>query len=94
MSEIIFNTPTSTFSLQSQIDSLQTTLASLNQQVIILQETVQEKDQKIAQLEEKLTTTNQQPEETAKNSDNTLTIVGLLIMLYRFVFPAGKVNTA
>lgn len=88
MSEIIFNPPKSTPSLESQIDSMQTTLASLNQQVIILQEALQEKDQQIAELKNRLI-------ETASDSQgqvgNTLTIVGALINLYRYAFPPRKI---
>lgn len=93
MSEIIFNPPTSVPSLESQIDSMQTTLASLNQQVIILQEAVQERDQKIAQLEIQLSQNNQaMPVETSTplRVDNTLTIVGALVNLYKFAFPPRK----
>ena len=46
MSEIVFNAPITSGDLQTQVESMQTTLASLNQQVIILQEALQERDQK------------------------------------------------
>ncbi|MBI2314680.1 hypothetical protein HYU93_01305 [Candidatus Daviesbacteria bacterium] len=87
MSEIIFNPPKSAPSLESQIDSLQTTLASLNQQVIILQETIQEKDQQIAELKNRPSGNIEAKEPKV---DNTLTIVVALINLYKFVFPARK----
>ncbi len=87
MSEIIFNPPKSVPSLESQIDSLQTTLASLNQQVIFLQETIQEKDQQIAELKNRPT---ENIEIEKLRIDNTLTIVGALINLYKFAFPARK----
>lgn len=96
MSEIVFNSPTAIPSLQSQIESLQTTLASLNQQVIILQEAIQERDQKIAELTNQLAQSpialgsQASPCEAKAENDNTLTIVGALINLYRYAFPAGK----
>lgn len=82
MSEIRFNTPQSAPpDFQSQIDNFQTTLASLNQQVISLQETLQQRDQEIARLKE------------STFQDETLTIVGLFINLYKFLvsLPAQKV---
>lgn len=82
MSEIIFN-PSSAGNLPSQIENLQTTLASLNQRVIILQEALQERDQEISELKMKQAT---------KNSDTTLTIIGALVNLYKFVFPPGKME--
>lgn len=78
MAEIVFNSPSQTADLESQIQNLQTTLASLNQQIIVLQEALQERDQKIKELEK------------AEQADHTLTIVGLLINLYKFLLP-GKV---
>lgn len=91
MSEIVFNTPTASSDLKSQVDNLQTTLASLNQQVIILQETLQERDQKIKELETKLSECNQEGKVQAKpRVDDTLTVVGALIKLYQFIFPPGK----
>lgn len=78
MSEIVFNSPASEPSLKNQIENFQTTLAFLNQQVIILQETLQEKDAEIVKLKK-----------DAK-SDQTLTIVGALINLHKFVFLSGK----
>ncbi len=59
-------------------ENFQTTLASLNQQVIILQKTLQEKDAEIAELKKDT------------KSDQTLTIVGALINLYKFIFLSGK----
>lgn len=76
MSQIVFNTPISEPSLQSQIENFQTTLASLNQQVIILQETLQEREKEIAELKGSQNT----------SVDETLTIVGGLINLYKFIF--------
>lgn len=90
MSEIVFNSPTSKPSLESQVDSLQTTLASLNQQIIILQEALQEKDQKIAELEMELSQAGQVASGAPSRIDNTLTLVGALIKLYQFVFLPGK----
>ena len=91
MSEIRFNVPQSSSAdlqsdLQSQIENFQTTLASLNQQVISLQEALQERDQQIAELK----TFKARPCET--KTDETLTIVGLFINLYKFlvVLPAQQ----
>lgn len=106
MSEIVFNPPppiqsgpTSTSDLQTQVESLQTTLASLNQQVIILQEALQEKDQEIADLRARQVDSNPvvlgskaSPCEAGSRHDDTLTIIGALIKLYQFIFPPGKVE--
>lgn len=89
MSEIVFNAPQSTPSeLQSQIENFQTTLASLNQQVISLQEALQQRDQEIAELKTELVAFKVRPCEA--KTDETLTIVGLFINLYKFlvVLPA------
>ena len=78
--------------LESQIDSLQTSLASVNQQVIILQETLQEREQEIADLKSRV---NQMPvatdEPASPKSDTTLTIFQALFNLYKFVFWPRKV---
>ena len=93
MSEIVFNSPTPAGDLQTQIESLQTTLASLNQQVIILQEALQEKDQEIADLKMRLSeSVGSTAVERPLRVDDTLTIIGALIKLYKFVFPPGKVE--
>lgn len=90
MSEIVFNPPTSGSSQQSQVENLQTTLASLNQQVIILQEALAERDQKIKDLEMRLlSSTSQTWSGSTRSTDDTLTIVGALIKLYKFFLP-GK----
>ncbi len=81
-------------SLESQIENLQTTLASLNQQVIILQEALQEKDQEIAELEMKLVQGSQTTSQQQMYKDDTLTIAGLLINLYKFLFQPGKDRSA
>lgn len=86
MSQIVFNSPD--IDLETQVASLQTTLASLNQQVIFLQESLQEKDQKIADLVASQGT----PCEAEAENDDTLTIVDLLINLYKFLVPPGKVS--
>jgi len=90
MSEIVFNAPITSGDLQTQVESMQTTLASLNQQVIILQEALQEKDQKIKDLEMRLLECKPAEEKAKPHTDNTLTIVGVLINLYKFLFPPGK----
>lgn len=80
-------------SLQSQVDSLQTTLASVNQQVIFLQESLQERDQLIKDLKEKIPEPISQPalpENSQPKPDTTLTLVGALINLYKFIFPVRK----
>lgn len=87
MSEIIFNprAAVSEVDLRSQIENLQTTLASLNQQVIILQEAVQERDQEISDLQ---AASKASPcEAEVEKTDQTLTIVGALINLYKFILP-------
>lgn len=92
MSEILFNSPQPSQSpLQSQIENFQTTLASLNQQLIILQEALQERDQQIADLKMELAQNGEGSQE-AEKVDDTLTIVGVFIKLYRLVFPPGKDN--
>lgn len=83
MSQIVFNSPD--IDLETQVASLQTTLASLNQQIISLQETLQERDQKIADL----VASQASPCEAEAENDDTLTIVDLLINLYKFLLP-GK----
>lgn len=88
MSEIVFNSSTPQANLESQVESLQTTLASLNQRVYVLQESVQEKDQEIAELTNRLV--QQSEGAPVAGSDNTLTIVGALINLYKFIFLSGK----
>lgn len=91
MSEIVFNSPLPNPSpLNSQVESLQTTLASLNQQVIILQEALQERDQEIADLKQTLASYSKTPV-SDQRLDNTLTIIGIFINLYRFIFLPGKV---
>lgn len=74
--------------LQDQVDNLQVSLATLNQQVISLQEVIQEKDQQIKMLKESDTPIHRYTD-TLK-TDSTLTIVGALINLYKFVFPPGE----
>lgn len=95
MAEIVFNTPTESVDLESQVQNLQTTLASLNQQVIVLQETLRERDQKIREMETELTECKQEEklkvkQEVKPRVDDTLTIVGAFIKLYKLFLP-GKV---
>lgn len=83
--------------LKSQVGNLQTSLASVNQQLISLQENLQAREEEIAQLKKTLA---ERPIFTPppgiptdiphEKLDNTLTIVGSLINLYKFVFPPGK----
>lgn len=72
-------------SMQSQIDSLQTSLASVNQQLIILQEILQQKDQEIQRLKDQSASSNQ-PVLSNQKHDSTLTLIGALINLYKFIF--------
>ena len=92
MSEIVFNSPQPDSSNPtSQVANFQTTLASLNQQVIILQETVQEKDREIVGLKSTLALSNQvTPPPVSNHTDSTLTLAGILINLYKFIFLPGK----
>lgn len=101
MSEIVFNPPkpqVSEADLQSQIENFQTTLASLNQQVISLQEVLQERDEQIADLKMRLsdcaTVSQDMPGGLAvvgvPRVDDTLTIVGVLINIYKLIFQPGK----
>ncbi len=76
--------------LADQVQSLQASLASLNQQVISLQERVQEKDQEITELKNKLQATTPLPSNGIPRVDSSLTIVGALINLYKFIFPPRK----
>lgn len=85
--------------LQSEVENLQTTLASLNQQVITLQEALGERDQEIADLKTRLAEDNSiitssritsGEAKTEDRADETLTIVGAFINLYKFAFPPGK----
>lgn len=76
--------------LQSQVDSLQTSLASVNQRVISLQEALQQRDQQISELKKSASESPIYRHTDIPKTDTTLTIVGALINLYKFVFPPGK----
>lgn len=90
MSEIIFNASSSPTSLQSQIDNFQTTLALLNQQVIVLQTALQQRDQQITELQNKLANSvSSKATSCETKKDDTLTVVGAFINLYKFLLP-GK----
>lgn len=92
MAEIVFNSSTEPTNLESQVQNLQTTLASLNQQVIVLQETLQEREQKIKELETELTECKQEGDlPTQPRVDDTLTIVGAFIKLYKLFLPGEAV---
>ncbi|TSC86831.1 MAG: N-acetylmuramoyl-L-alanine amidase [Microgenomates group bacterium Gr01-1014_7] len=74
-------------SLQDQINNLQASLSSVNQQVFALQETVQEKDQEINNLRERLVPIPPAPPLPPQPpKDTSLTILGALINLYKFIF--------
>lgn len=97
MSQIVFNSP----QLESeQVENLQTTLASLNQVVYSLQEALQGKEQENIDLKKRLTesdqliaTPNAVPTEVKIESktDDSMTIVGALMNLYKFIFPPRKI---
>lgn len=71
------------------IDSLQASLASINQQAIFLQEAVAEKDKQINDLKKALA--EKSVSDSYKRPDHTLTILDLVVNLYRLIFPPGKV---
>jgi len=77
-------------SLQDQVNNLQDSLASVNQQVMSLQQTVQEKDQQINDLKNQPAPTVVPTPDNSPKVDDTLTIVGALINLYKFIFMPGK----
>lgn len=78
--------------LKSQVDNLQTSLASVNQQVISLQEAGAEKDRLINELKFRLTVSVRQQTEAGEQSESEekLSILGFLILLYKFIFPPRK----
>lgn len=76
-------------SMQSQIDSLQTSLASVNQQLIILQEILQQREQEIQRLKDQ--SASNQPVVSDQRRDSTLTLIGALINLYKFLLPPRKI---
>lgn len=87
---------TSASALESEVANLQTTLASLNQVVYSLRETLQERDQEIADLKKRLTEsdglvlasrTASAVVEKQPRVDDTVSIIGALINLYKFAFP-------
>lgn len=72
--------------LESQVSNLQASLASVNQQLIFLQETLLERDKEINKLKlEKNTTPIIQTTSDNEKNDTTLTIIGALIKLYKFL---------
>lgn len=95
MSEIVFQPKKVDLSLRSEVENLQTTLASLNQRIFVLQEAVAQKDQEIADLKIRaieasaavLQTTSGKPK-----IDETLSIVGAAIKLFKFATSPGKVS--
>lgn len=82
--------------LESQINSLQTSLASINQQLISLKEALQEREQEINRLKAVVIPVpvqpQPQPKEPVQPPDTSLTLVGALINLYKFLFPPRKDN--
>lgn len=89
VSEVGINIDTSV--LESQVSNLQASLASVNQQLIFLQETLQEREQELNQLKSTQSVIGITESSLHNPADNTLTLVGVLINLYQFLFPPGKV---
>lgn len=87
MTAIVFNPKAKEISLRSQIENFQTTLASLNQQIISLRETLHERDKQVIDLQTKLA--SQGP---TLQTDQTLTIMALLIKLYKYIFLPERWN--
>ncbi len=73
------------FDLESQIKSLQTSLASVNQRAIFLQEALQEREQEIRDLK-----SGNKINQPAAKFDQTLTIPQALVKLYQTILPPGK----
>ena len=79
---------------ESQINNLQASLASVNQQLISLQDTLQGREQEINELKNnKITDKDIQSELLNQSSDTTLTIIGALIKLYKFLSPSRKADS-
>ncbi len=84
--------------LRSQVNGLQASLAAVNQQLISLKEALAQSEQEINQLK---TTTpppvppvpvTPTPVGPQPQIDTTLTLVGALVNLYKFLFPPRKVE--
>ena len=71
--------------LESQIKSLQTSLASVNQRAIFLQEALQEREEEIRNLK-----SGNKVNQPAVKFDQTLTIPQALVKLYQTILPPGK----
>lgn len=84
--------------LKSQVDSLQTSIASINQQLITTSEALQEREREINDLKFRVITQpsyeQSQPPllPPEPQADHTLTIVGALMNLYKFIFPPRSTN--
>lgn len=80
--------------LKSQVNNLQTSLALVNQQLISLQQALREREQEVHTLKILLSQTKQEiyasKDELTPHIDNTLTIIGALVNLYKFAFPPRK----
>ncbi len=78
-------------SLQDQVKNLQTSLSSVNQQVLTQQESLQEKDQEINDFR-MVSPSPSEAESTSQvpRTDTSLTIIGALINLYKFIFMPQK----
>lgn len=73
--------------LKTHIDNMQTSITSINQQVLILQESLQKKDEEVNSLRLQLgnVSGNDSPSYVPK-SDNTLTLTGIMINMFKFIF--------
>lgn len=76
--------------LKSQVDGLQTSLASVNQQLISLKVTISEQEAEISRLKSLQPSQPVQPIQPPEAPDNTLTLVGALINLYKFILQPRK----
>lgn len=71
------------YNLKDQLESMQTSLNSINSQVLILQESLQQKDREIEELRSKSLQKTVSP-------DTTLTVLGVLINIFKFLFLPRK----
>lgn len=73
----------------AQVESLQASLAAVNQQLFSLRELLQQREAEIARLKQ-APPVLAVPTQEVKSVDETLTLVGALINLYKILFPARK----
>lgn len=74
--------------LETQVGSLQTSLASVNQQLILLREALQEREQELNKL--KAISSSPAENNSKPKIDQTLTIIQTLVNLYKFLLPPRK----